>query len=278
MSAQRGFTLIELAIVLVVITILIGGLAVPLSAQIQARRIAETKRSLEAAREAIIGYALSHVATGQCDCKYDFTGPVPVRVPASTCPVSLCPVTSTADLDIPTTRPYLPCPDDGSGTPGNEGGRRTDGKCLTSRGGLPWRALGLDEADAWGQRFTYAVAADFSGNTSGFVSTPTPSASPLRVYPDASCAGTPIADGMAAVIVSHGPNGRGAQNKSGGTPLAPTAVPADERHNLPSPSAIAPCTDNDFVSRPPQGRFDDLLVWLSPSALFSRVCPAGGCP
>ena len=40
MKHIRGFTLIELAIVLVIMTILIGGLAVPLSAQIQARRIA----------------------------------------------------------------------------------------------------------------------------------------------------------------------------------------------------------------------------------------------
>ena len=57
---SRGFTLIEMAIVLIIITILIGGLAVPLSAQIQARRIAETKKTLEEAREAIIGYAMTH--------------------------------------------------------------------------------------------------------------------------------------------------------------------------------------------------------------------------
>ncbi len=43
MKIQRGFTLIEMAIVLVIVTILIGGLAMPLSAQIQARRIAETR-------------------------------------------------------------------------------------------------------------------------------------------------------------------------------------------------------------------------------------------
>ena len=39
-KTSRGFTLIEMAIVLIIITIMIGGLAVPLSAQIQARRIA----------------------------------------------------------------------------------------------------------------------------------------------------------------------------------------------------------------------------------------------
>jgi len=56
--AQRGFTLIEMAIVLVIITVLIGGLAMPLSAQIQARRIAETKKTLEEAQHAIMGYKL----------------------------------------------------------------------------------------------------------------------------------------------------------------------------------------------------------------------------
>ena len=64
MKQTRGFTLIEMAIVLVIMTILIGGLAVPLSAQIQARRIAETNQTLEEAREAIIGYAMTHRTAG----------------------------------------------------------------------------------------------------------------------------------------------------------------------------------------------------------------------
>jgi len=78
MTGQRGFTLIEMAIVLVIMTILIGGLAVPLSAQIQARRVAETSKTLEEAKEAIVGYAMTHKTLGG--------------------------------------RPYLPCPDtDGDG-------------------------------------------------------------------------------------------------------------------------------------------------------------------
>ena len=45
MKRTRGFTLIELMIVVVIMTILIGGLAMPLSAQIQARRIGEDVRT-----------------------------------------------------------------------------------------------------------------------------------------------------------------------------------------------------------------------------------------
>jgi prepilin-type N-terminal cleavage/methylation domain-containing protein len=49
MKQARGFTLIELAIVLVIMTILIGGLAVPLSAQIQAAGC-RNQKTLEARR------------------------------------------------------------------------------------------------------------------------------------------------------------------------------------------------------------------------------------
>ena len=61
MTTQRGFTLIEMAIVLVIITILIGGLAVPLSAQIQARRIAETRADMRAIEEVLIGFAIGSI-------------------------------------------------------------------------------------------------------------------------------------------------------------------------------------------------------------------------
>jgi prepilin-type N-terminal cleavage/methylation domain-containing protein len=63
MKQTRGFTLIEMAIVLVIMTILIGGLAMPLSAQIQTRRIAETKKTMEEAREALIGFAMINNGT-----------------------------------------------------------------------------------------------------------------------------------------------------------------------------------------------------------------------
>jgi prepilin-type N-terminal cleavage/methylation domain-containing protein len=54
----RGFTLIELAVVILVVTLLLGSLLVPLSSQVQQRNVTETQRRLEEAREALIGYAM----------------------------------------------------------------------------------------------------------------------------------------------------------------------------------------------------------------------------
>lgn len=55
-----GFTLIEIAIVFLIVTLLLGGLLVPLSTQIEQRRIGETQKALEEIKEALIGYAVAN--------------------------------------------------------------------------------------------------------------------------------------------------------------------------------------------------------------------------
>lgn len=80
----RGFTLTELAVVLVIVALLIGGLILPLSAQQDIRYVTETQKQLADISEALYGYAASHAASDG--------------------------------------RPYLPCPDtDGNGTENRTG-------------------------------------------------------------------------------------------------------------------------------------------------------------
>lgn len=64
-TRARGFTLLELMLVMLVMTILASGLAVPLSTQVAMRRHEETRRALEEAREALLGFA---VANGRLPC------------------------------------------------------------------------------------------------------------------------------------------------------------------------------------------------------------------
>lgn len=55
---NKGFTLVEMAIVLVIVGLLIGGLITPLSVQLEQRRVADTQRAMEEAREALAGFAV----------------------------------------------------------------------------------------------------------------------------------------------------------------------------------------------------------------------------
>lgn len=198
MKRQRGFTLIELAIVLVIITILIGGLAVPLSTQIQARRIAETRKTLEDARDALFGYAMTH------------------------------PVGGTGAL-------YLPCPDtDGDGREN----RLSSTQCAAYHGWFPWADLGAAAQDAWGNRLRYAVIPNFIDRSVGFSATvPAPGMfDPLKVCSTRSCPSPLVADNGVFVLVSYGPNGWGALNVGGSTLAAPTGL--DEAENLDTVNRI----------------------------------------
>ncbi len=64
-NRHRGFTLIEMAVVLVIVGLLLGGMLVPLATQMETDRRKETTATLESIREALIGFA---VINGRLPC------------------------------------------------------------------------------------------------------------------------------------------------------------------------------------------------------------------
>lgn len=54
-----GFSLVELAIGILVIALLLGSILVPLSTQVEQRKISETQKALGEIKEALIGFALT---------------------------------------------------------------------------------------------------------------------------------------------------------------------------------------------------------------------------
>ena len=57
---SKAFTLIEVMVVLVILTVMMSGLAVPLAAQLQMRRQEEARRQLDEAKEVLLGFAAAH--------------------------------------------------------------------------------------------------------------------------------------------------------------------------------------------------------------------------
>ena len=49
---QRGFSFLELAVAMFILTLLLGSILVPLTTQVEQRQISETQRILESARDA----------------------------------------------------------------------------------------------------------------------------------------------------------------------------------------------------------------------------------
>ncbi|EDN68442.1 conserved hypothetical protein, secreted [Beggiatoa sp. PS] len=58
MKLIRGFTLVEIAVVLMILGLLLGGLLIPLSAQMDQQKIRVTQQRLEEIKEALIGFAI----------------------------------------------------------------------------------------------------------------------------------------------------------------------------------------------------------------------------
>lgn len=270
---QQGFTLIELAIVMLVLTILAAGMLVPLTASIESRRYEATQKILEEAREALIGFAMSHPVTNPntyvCTCNYDTTQPSPFPLitdpsnpnhsscyPNTFLPINTCPaVSTTTPIQTRTQGPhYLPCPDktsafginDSTHQPNDGKEDRNGSACEAQEGNFPWVNLGVGKTDAWGNHLHYGVSATFSDSTNGFTSASSGDKNVCRSSINASN-GAPcpdpailMAEKVPAVILSYGKNGWGAIHDD---PLAtPQVAPSkdDERENTDTRTTADP--------------------------------------
>ena len=261
MRRLHGFTLIEMAVAIFIITLLLGSILVPLQTQVEQRQIATTQKYLDDIKEALVGFAAANgrlpcPATATSSGVESFTG----TVGASTCTTNYQGFVPASTLGI------TPLDDQGFAV------------------------------DPWGNRIRYAVTA-WTGalSTPAFTTTNgmstlgltalTQSSGPFLLVcasatgittsppSSASCgAATNVltsSPGVPAVIYSIGKNGA-----TGGTGV-------DEAANANPNSAT---NDNVFISHTPasssaaNGEFDDIVVWLSPNILYGRMIAAGRLP
>lgn len=257
-GAARGFTLIEVAVVLFVITLLLGGLLVPLTTQIEQRQIGQTQKMLDDIKEALIGHA---VAKGHLPCPDRTSGGAGTA-------------NDTANDGVE---------DYNTGT----------GICFstTATGNIPWVTLGLGESDPWGNRFRYRVHSAYAQRTgTTCVPAPCPSvftlATPTNLTVHATSGGTLLTaaspDGAVAVFFSHGKNGYGAMNSLSNT-ARPAPTSADELDNSLGGTTYTSRTPTAFASPcggmgQPLCEFDDIVIWLSKYTLFNRMIAAGKLP
>ena len=192
-SRRRGFTLVEIAIAMVVIGLLLGASAWMSRALDERRQLQREMHRLEIVRDAIVGYAIRNRTRERILKVVPWFGPKgswEFRLPAGR-PYLPCPdfdgdgyedrvplwafpqgVEVNPDLAVTVTIGELAPPSDGSLTWTNNSAldhvARPYGECRVSRGTVPWRTLGVDPSDGWGNRHTYFADPVFSNAIFGF--------------------------------------------------------------------------------------------------------------
>jgi type II secretory pathway pseudopilin PulG len=145
---------------------------------------------------------------------------------------------------------------------------RAAGACTAAEGVVPWAALGVQETDAWGRRFTYRVTATFADDPAGGLQASFALADNGTIdVTSGGAAPVSIATNMAAIVVSHGKNGAGAFQTTG---VQLVGAAGDEAENADA--------DMTFISKTHEPAFDDVLVWVSPSVLKARMVAANRLP
>jgi prepilin-type N-terminal cleavage/methylation domain-containing protein len=240
--SSRGFTLVEMAMVMMIIGLLLGGLIIPLSAQMDQRRATDTLKTLSEIREALFGYALIN---GQLPC------------PAK-------PTIATGDTDAGITDctltsgvvPWATLGTDETDAWGNRFTYRVD-DIYTDSIALKTYGSGCSPPTT--------PATDPSQSSFALCSTGS-----YTVYSD-DAATTTTALYIPAIIISHGKNSGGAYTQTG-EQILPHSSNTGEADNSDDD------TNNKYVSHIPTPDFDDLVVWIPNSILLNRMVAAGKLP
>lgn len=248
----RGFTLVEMAMVLLIVALLLGGGLTVVSTQIEQQKFKDTQKILDDAREALIGFAAAN-------------GRLPCPASAASNGIESPPGGSTAA--IPCTNPY-------------------NGFLPAATLGMP----GLDAngylLDAWQtplNRVRYAVTTAITPGANANAAT-TPNG--IRTATLATYAGAPnlrvcgSATGITATTCGAAPV------------LTTTAVAVVFSLSANASTGVAGGIDETanqngdqvFVSHTPvaiggaNGEFDDMLTWIPPAILYNRMLQAGSLP
>ncbi|MBU1190978.1 MAG: hypothetical protein KKA36_04845 [Gammaproteobacteria bacterium] len=167
----------------------------------------------------------------------------------------------------------LPCPS-ASATSGTAAASCTTASARV--GFLPWLDLNLGEQDYWGHRYRYKVDPNFATGSACDFSIAADMIAKTRDALD-TLTDIPLPSTLAAVIISHGPNGFGSFNINGVALSNPPAANIDERTNRLNGTLA-------FIQRPmvtvtaaASGPFDDVIGWVTRQELRDQLVKSNCC-
>ncbi len=258
---NKGFTLVELAISLLIIGLLLAGILGPLSTRIEQKDRQGTQDQLNDIKESITGFAITRG-----------------RLPCPDCSVTT--IGSCNDASVVLNDGI----EDRIGVVGSQTcAADIGGTNFYSIGNVPWVDLGVSEIDAWRAHFTYVVTSDFSDDL--------PGASNEDVGNRPNPCGTATI-GVSFELCSGGNLDIDTLDDTGTLVDSVNDIPAvvytggkEDHTNQATPSPLeSENTDNDNVfffddyRKETNNEFDDLMIWISPNILKNRMVQAGRLP
>lgn len=244
--ANRGFSLIEIGVVLFIITLILSSILVPLSTQIEQKQISDTQKTMEEIKDSVLGFV---TANGYVPCPDTDGDGVSDPSTPGTCTNSegFAPWTTlnVGREDSWGNRFRYRISSEFTNTP-------SSGACSTSDG-----RLGLCD--------------------SGTIR--------INTRNSATKATQILVSNAAAIIISHGKNGYGATASDGTARTTVPAQNVDEAANADSNTTFANRTAtsstsgcSDTVAGQPFCEFDDIVTWISAYSIFNRMVAAGKLP
>jgi prepilin-type N-terminal cleavage/methylation domain-containing protein len=261
-NIQSGFSLIELAIVLMIIGGLMSGVLVAVSQATANARITNAKAQLREVEEALYGYAQ---ANGRLPCPATATSEGQADPVIGGVCVEWHGFVPVATLDLP-------------------GSINSDGLLL----------------DPWQNPIRYSVSSyDHDTGSPSFTSVPSSAvgieqlfsdvdvgddgvpdfnndSAILRVCDTPTCLGTVYADAAPAVLYSMGANWASYTSTNEVKNAGSDTIAGNNSYVIKDQADV---TANDFVNATySEDNFDDQVIWLSPYVLFNRLVSAGKLP
>lgn len=257
-AAQGGFSLIELALSMLILALVLGSLLRPIANQIEQQKYQQTEKDLEEIRQALYGFAM---ANG--------------RLPRP----------ALSELDGREAADCGETPACAAPLGVDVGAGRACEKVLACNGFVPYATLGVGRADAHGKLFMYSVTRRFTEGTpklkfsdEGLWTIQTRmSSDPGRLVN--------LAEKVVAVVRSFGARNFG-RSIHGSNIANDSGTNIDEIFN----SGIAPAGDAlkslTYRFRLPStqenpaygGPFDDQMIWIPTSLYMRQMVQAGRLP
>jgi prepilin-type N-terminal cleavage/methylation domain-containing protein len=253
----RGFTLIEMAIVMVIIGLLLSGGLVAVAPVIQNSKVAETNQRLDRIEQALI---LHVIRNGCLPCPADpsLTSTNSNAGRANDNGTYYPPVTGTASACAATS-------------------------CQNTLGVVPWINLGLSEpdvTDGFGARIAYSVAVGVE-LANGMVRTP-PATYPapttgiqINNYSGVEQTGGTAATRAAYALISYGPDRFQAYLAVSGTQItqSPNSSSAHQTENDGTDRLFQ---QDDFHAQSGSTYFDDIVRWRT-APMIIQLCGTNAC-